>query len=124
MDTGTTMTVGKEGTETAEGALLTVLLEAQRIRARTGTVRGASNRIGATAEIGNHTAAIVKVATQRQSQERDGGRLQPVGRSRRRVLRVSAGTTAVRSRRSIYQLRRCACEKIVVASLQRTETGG
>ena len=63
MDTVILTTADKEGTETAEGALRMVLLEAQRIRARTGTVRGASNRIGATAEIGNLTAAIVKVAT-------------------------------------------------------------
>ena len=83
MDTGIMMTVDKEGTETAEGALLMVLLEAQRIRARTGTVRGASNRIGATAGIGNRTAAIVTAATQRQIQEQDGRRPQPTGRDRR-----------------------------------------
>ena len=124
MDIGATMTVGTEGTENAEGALLTVLLEVQQIRARTGTVHGASSRIGATAGTGNRTAAIVTAATQRQIQEQDGRRPQPTGRDRRRVLRVSARTTAVRSRRSIYQLRRCACEKIVIASLQRTETDG
>ena len=83
MDIGTTMTVGTEGAVNAEGALLTVPLEVQRIRARTGTVRGTSNRIGATAGIGNRTAAIVTAATQRQIQEQDGRRPQPTGRDRR-----------------------------------------
>ena len=83
MDIDATMTVGTEGTENAEGALLTVPLEVQRIRARTGTVRGTSNRIGATAGTGSRTAVTVTTATLRQIQEPDGRRPQPTGRDRR-----------------------------------------
>ena len=83
MDIGTTMTVGTEGAVNAEGALLTVPLEVQRIRARTGTVRGTSNRIGATAGTGSRTAVTVTTATLRQIREPDDRRPQPTGRDRR-----------------------------------------